>query len=46
MAGRRGKDRRAQSATDEVIANVPRFGHAETTRAIEAAAQAMPAWAA
>ena len=33
-------------ATGEVIANVPRFGHAETTRAIEAAAQAMPAWAA
>ena len=33
-------------ATGEVIANVPRFGHAETTSAIEAAAQAMPAWAA
>ena len=33
-------------ATGEVIANVPRFGHAETTSAIEAAARAMPAWAA
>jgi len=32
-------------ATGEVIANVPRFGRAETTRAIEAAARAMPAWA-
>ena len=32
-------------ATGEVIANVPCFGRAETTRAIEAAARAMPAWA-
>jgi len=32
-------------ATGEVIANVPRFGRAETTRAIEVAARAMPAWA-
>jgi len=33
-------------ATGEVIGTVPKLGVAETRRAIEAAAQAFPAWAA
>lgn len=33
-------------ATGEVLAHVPRLGHAEAARAIAAAAEAMPAWAA
>ncbi|MER3409608.1 MAG: succinate-semialdehyde dehydrogenase (NADP(+)), partial [Thermoleophilia bacterium] len=31
-------------ATGEVVAEVPRMGAAETRRAIEAAARALPAW--
>jgi succinate-semialdehyde dehydrogenase/glutarate-semialdehyde dehydrogenase len=32
-------------ATGEVLGTVPKMGAAETRRAIEAAAKAMPAWA-